>query len=410
MSPIESQYNLISREFSELVRQQMGLPLSGDILDVIDGLTTLVKEKLLIVLDEFQYIVNADKSFISRLQRFIDTSWRNKNLMIILCGSAVSFFEKELLGYKNPIFGRRTASLKIKALNLSQIKGFFPSYNIHELITTYGIVGGTPGYLEKLEPSKTVEENIKSIINPSSYLYDEASNLLKQEVREPKVYFSILAVIGEGRTSASEMASVVRVDPRSITKYIDLLEGLDIVKRVTPLGYKRPVKLYIKDNYFRFWFTYTYKLRSLLEANFVDEALSYIMKTLDNYLSYIFEDIVKELVPLFYKNKVIPTKPVQVGKWWHKDIEIDAIVREPGSSITFIEVKWQEINIRTASNILKTLVEKTSKSGLVSAINHYLLICKHISDAETPLKLDGHRTVVDLNYIAKLLGVQPYKK
>lgn len=135
------------------------------------------------------------------------------------------------------------------------------------------------------------------IITPGNYLYDEALNILRQEVREPRTYLSILATIAEGKNSPSEIASTTHIAPRTISKYINLLEEPDTLEKRRPLGYSKPVKLNFKDNYFRFWFTYIYKLRSLLKSSFVEEAYTYITDNLNQYLSKIFEDLIIELIP-----------------------------------------------------------------------------------------------------------------
>ena len=400
---VESPFEVLCKEFSEGVKRFLGLPFSGDIINVVDGITDVTKEKILVVIDEFQYVVSADPTFVSRLQRLIDLKLTNKKLMVVLCGSAVSFFEKRLLGYKSPLFGRREAALKIKPLKFIQIKDFFQNYGLEDLITVYGIVGGTPAYLEKLDPTKNVKENIYMIITPGSYLYDEALNILRQEVREPRTYFSILATIAEGKNSPSEIASAAHVDPRTISKYINLLEELDILERRKPLGHSKPVKLYFKDNYFRFWFTYIYKLRSLLESGFIEEAYTHILDGLNQYLSKIFEDLIIELVPSLYRTGTIKSKPIQVGRWWHKDLEIDTIVRDPGKSTTFIEVKWQELSVSEAKKILKKLETKTVKTGLTSPTNYYILVAKKIIDMKTPVEIDEHRKIIDLTTLNTIL-------
>ena len=396
---VEATYDTLCREFSALVKRFLRIPISGDLLEVIEGISEIAREKILIILDEFQYIVEADPSIPSRLQRLIDLKLSHKNIMLILCGSAVSFFEKKLLGYKSPIFGRRESSLKIRPFQFNQIRDFFPKYNLLDLIKIYGVVGGIPAYLEKLDPNKDVEENILSIITPGNYLYDEAPNFLRQEVREPRTYFSILAAIAEGKNTPSEAASAARIDARSISKYIDLLEELDIITRVKPLGFKKPVKLIFRDNYFKFWFWYIYKLRSILEAGYIDEALNHILETFDRYISGVFENVVVEIIPVLYRAKIIKTRPIQVGKWWHKDLEIDTIVREPGRSSTFVETKWSSLSAKEAEKIILKLEEKASKTGLVSPSNYYILIAKEIRDADTPLKLDDHRMMIDLKFL-----------
>ena len=264
---------------------------------VMVGIAKSIKKQVIIVIDEFQYAVDVDQSLPSRLQRLIDSELSDKNIMLIFCGSAVSFFERRLLAYKSPLFGRRKASIRVRPLGIHQIGGFLPRYGPMELLRVYATVGGTPAYLECLSDKKSFEENLRNVITPGSFLYDEALNILRQEVREPRTYQSILFSVANGKTSQSQIASAAHIDPRSIVKYIDLLEELEIITRGRPLGYRKPVRLRFKDNYFRFWFTYTHQLRTLLETGYVDEALSHILETFDNYLSRVFEDLVEELAP-----------------------------------------------------------------------------------------------------------------
>lgn len=131
----------------------------------------------------------------------------------------------------------------MRPLRFKHMRRFFPNYSVYDLVRVYGVVGGTPACVIRLDNRLPLRENIKRILTPRSYLYDEAMNLLRQEVREPRTYFSILLAISEGRNSLSEIARAVHVDIRTIGKYVSLLEELDIVRRVRPLGYQRPVKL-----------------------------------------------------------------------------------------------------------------------------------------------------------------------
>jgi len=400
---VEATYEHLSREFSDIVEKTFGLPIGGDIISVLRAIPKIADDKGLVVLDEFQYLVDANPRFVSELQRLVDEYLARTKMMLILCGSAVSFFERKLLGYKSPIFGRRKAAMKIKPLRFVHIKEFFPKYTLKELIYVYGIVGGTPAYLEKLDSNRSILENIRDIITPGHYLYDEALNLLRQEVREPKTYFSILAAITEGYVRPGEIASFSKVDPRTITKYIDMLEDLDILTRVRPLGFKKPVIVEFSDNYFRFWFTYIYKLRTTLELGLIEEALEYVTETLDQYTSKIFERIIIELLPHLYRSKILKTKPIQFGRWWHKDIEIDLVIREPGKSTTFVETKWKDLTHSEALRILDELQKKSTKTGLQSPQNFYMLVARKITDKETPI-VENHRIIIDLRTLEDIIS------
>jgi len=399
---IEGSYERMCEEFSKIIKKTLNMPVSGDVIEVIEWISEASDEKLLIIIDEFQYLAEADPSFLSRLQRSIDNVLINRNLLLVLCGSSVSFFQKKLLGYRSPIFGRRAVSIKLSPLKFRDIHSFFPEYSIEDLVKVYGIVGGTPAYLLKLDPQKNIEENLYRIIVPNEYLYDEAINFLRQEVREPKTYFNILLSIAEGVKGLSAIARESFIDARSIVKYIALLEELDIVERIRPLGCRRPVFLDFKDNYFRFWFSYIYKYRSMLESGLIDEAIEEIVDTFNTYLSKIFEKLVIEIIPLMFKAKLIPVKPVEIGRWWHKDIEIDCIIRKPGKMTGFIEVKWRNISFNEAEGILMNLEKKSVKTGLTSTQNYYILICKNFEE-KTPVKIDEYKIVIDLNSLKSII-------
>ncbi len=398
---MEGSYDRICKDFCESIKHSLGMPLMGDIVEILEWLARNMKERFLVIIDEFQYIVDADPSIVSRLQRSIDFILSKSNLMLILCGSAVSFFKRELLGYKSPIFGRRTSSLKLSSFPFKYIRKFFSNYTIEDAVAVYGLVGGTPAYLLKLNPNKNLRENILSIITPGSYLYDEAVNFLRQEVREPRTYFNILSALAEGNEKMNVLASAAKVDPRTLPKYVALLEELDIIERIRKLG-GRAVKLEFKDNYFRFWFTYIYKLRSLLEAYLLEEALNHIIGTLNNYLSKVFERLCLELLPDLYKYGALPVKPVEIGRWWSKEAEIDIIARNPGRASAFIEVKWRELSLREAEEVLSQLEEKAAKTGLASHRNYYVVICRKLEE-EKPIEISAYKKILDLSIIDKIL-------
>ncbi len=398
---IESTYNLICNEFSDVVKELIGLPVKGDIIEIIESITEFTNEKILIVFDEFQYIVESDKSFISRLQRSIDTKLRQKNLMIILCGSAVSFFDKELLGYKSPIFGRRTSSIKLNRLNFKFLKFFLPDYSFEDLVRTFGIVGGIPAYLEKFNSKMPFEKNLENIITPGNYMYDEAINFLRQELREPRTYLSILSAISEGYTRVHEVTSKLRIDPRNIRKYIDKLEMLGVIKKEYPLKGKKYI-LRFNDQYFRFWFSYIRKLRNTLENGMISEGVSYILSNYNHYLGETFENVVKDLLYDLYKLNFIETKPLEFGRWWHKDSEIDFVIKD-NTSTTFLEIKWSDMTKKDIERELEKLIEKSKKTQLQSYENYYGIICKQIKDNEAFLKINEHSFGLNLSASFEML-------
>lgn len=213
-------YQLLSREFSETVGRMLGIYVDPN--DIIRGLEDLAsrRDRVAVILDEFQYIAEADPGVMSRLQRSIDKTLGETNLFLVLSGSSVSFFEKELLGYKAPLHGRRTRQIHLRPMRILEAIGFWPGMNIIDATRAYSVVGGTPAYLSLTRHAKTIGEVVSRVYTPGSILLEEAENYLRQEMREPKSYASILKAVATGRTMISEIAAATGIDPRIVSKYV----------------------------------------------------------------------------------------------------------------------------------------------------------------------------------------------
>ncbi|BCS82384.1 hypothetical protein CaldiYA01_23440 [Caldicellulosiruptor diazotrophicus] len=210
-------------------------------------------KRLIVVIDEFPYIVNSNKSILSLLQNLIDHHLKNTKLFLIICGSSVSFIEKEVLSYKSPLYGRRTAQLIVEPFSFFESREFFPNYSFEDQVIAYGVLGGIPQYLSIFDSTKDIYENIKTkILDKSSYLYEEPKLLLRQEVREPALYNSIIEAIATGSSKLSEISAKVGTDIDKCAKYISVLIDLKILEKVTPLFLeaKSRKSIYrIKDNF-----------------------------------------------------------------------------------------------------------------------------------------------------------------
>lgn len=153
-------------------------------------------ERLVLVIDEYPYVAKSSKSLASTLQMLIDKNKDNSKLMLILCGSSMSYMEDNVLAYKAPLYGRRTAQMKILPFDFGDACKYFNRFSPEDMAMVYGLVGGTPQYLLQMDDHISTEDNIKNVfLNPSSSIFEEPENLLKQEVREPAVYNAIITAI-----------------------------------------------------------------------------------------------------------------------------------------------------------------------------------------------------------------------
>lgn len=337
----------------------------------------LGNENFILVIDEFQYLCMLNKSFSSIFQRIFDEKLKEKNIMVILCGSLISMMYSEVLAYDSPLFGRRTAQIKLKPIDFKYYPEFFKEKSHHSLIEMYSITGGIPKYILSFDRDRTPLWNIEhNIFDRDNYLYSEPKFLLQEEINDLSRYFSILQSIAAGNTKISSISSQLEIPSSGLTPYISKLIELDILEKEIPVteDIKNSKKaLYkIKDNYLNFWFNYVYPYQSYLEIENLTYPLEKIKSSFDLWVSKIYEDLSRE--NLMWENKV-PFPIKSLGRWWDKNEEID-VVALGENEILFGECKWS--NKHVGLSVLYKLKEKAKavkwKNG--SRKEYYVLFSK----------------------------------
>ena len=307
--------------------------------------------KPVIVLDEFQYLGKSNPAFPSVFQRIWEEILKDRQVMVILCGSLISMMQSQTLAYDSPLYGRRTAQIRLKQIPFAYYHQFFPDKSRKELIEMYAVTGGVPKYMQLFSQSKDIYSAIeKCVLNRSGYLYDEPYFLLQQEVSEVGSYFSIIKAIAAGNTKLSSIAGVLEVKSTSLTKYLKTLIDLDILEREVPVTEDSPEKskkgLYkIKDNYLRFWFAFVYPNMSFIESGHGRIVMDKIRKSLvRNHIAFVYEDICRERMWEINAEGVWPFYFSKLGRYWDSKEEIDIAAIDPdGKNLILGECKyWQE--------------------------------------------------------------------
>ena len=205
------------------------------------------KERIILAIDEYPYVARSSKSLASTIQLLIDQYKDTSKLMLILCGSSMSYMEDHVLAYKAPLYGRRTAQMKILPFDFEETCHYFKNFTDEEKAYVYGIVGGTPQYLLQMSDKLSIEDNIKNtFLNPNSALFEEPENLLKQEVREPALYNAIITAIATGASRMSEISGKVGESTNICSAYVKNLISLGIIEKETPYGERRPGKRFTR--------------------------------------------------------------------------------------------------------------------------------------------------------------------
>ena len=323
-------------------------------------------ERIIIAIDEFPYLAASYPAISSMLQSHIDLHWKNSRLFLILCGSSMSFMEEQVLGYKSPLYGRRTAQFKLHPFTFFEARKMLWGFSSEEQAILYGVTGGIPEYLSRISQKQTMDENILELFfDESGRLFEEPVNLLKQELREPASYHSIISAVAGGASRINEIATKTGMETSGCSNQIASLTALGIIRRETPIteGASSRKTIYrLKDSMFLFWYRFVRPNMSGIIQNAGETIYEHIVKpNTSDYMGRIFENICQQYLyhPQVYAT--LPFLPGNIGRWWGTDpvkkrqekIDIMAI---QDTHALLAECKWR--NAPVNQEILEQLVDK----------------------------------------------------
>ena len=179
-----------------------------------------MNERYLLIIDEYPNLIRKSPEINDILQEFLDEMGESK-LFLILCGSSVGIMHHEVLGYKSPIYGRRTGSLEIHPMNIWESMKILNGFDRDDALKIYGMVGGVPMYLLMFDPSLPLNENVERLfLKEDSFFRNEHEFVLMEEFENPFTYFSILQSIADGKNKISEIASCCGLDQATVHKHL----------------------------------------------------------------------------------------------------------------------------------------------------------------------------------------------
>jgi len=319
----------------------------------------------IIFIDEIQNILKVNKNFIFDLQRLID-KYKPK---LIVAGSLIRTMKKMIENYRTPLYGRFDIIIKLQELKFQVIYQICKDlkYSFEDAIKFYSVFGGIPKYYELLEKVGKVDLSkfvLNSFVNYPRPLYEEVRTMLKEEFgKEYKIFFSILSAISRGKNKLVEIANFVGREPTKITKYLSLLkDDFEIIEREVPVIKGKKGIYKIRNNLFHFWFSNIWAYTELIERNEEEVVIEKVKNNLNSWISFKFEDIIREII----RDKLLFSEFTKIGKQWGKiaskpkgenTYEIDIVgLDEKTKEILFAECKWQsKVN---AEKICRELVEK----------------------------------------------------
>lgn len=350
----------------------------------------LSDEKLIIVIDELPYWAEKDEALLSILQKYADTEWKEKNLMLILCGSALSFMEDKVLSEKSPLFGRRDTQIKLEPFDYMESALFVPDYSYEDKAICYGITGGVAKYLSMIDAKKSIDENIKRLFfSTDGYLYDETKNLLTQEFSDVTIVNNIIEQIASGENTINAIADKVSEKVPTVLYLIGKLINVGLVEKkhcITEENNKKKTQYVLKDQMFMFWYKFIPNAVSIIEVgegrNYYDDV---VKPCIHEYMGSVFEDMCRYYTLKHGAKKEFGSFITDVGVFWgneavkqedgskeHIPADIDVVaISKVDKSAVIGECKFK--NEKTGRDVYDTLVRRASLISNKYSIKKYIL-------------------------------------
>jgi len=355
--------------FSSLVHECLYTAKSkavyGDFKDAfVDIYEHSKNEKIVLVIDEYPYLAKSYPGISSLLQVEIDHRLKDANIFIILCGSSMSFMENQVMGHNSPLYGRRTGQIKVQPFDYATSLEFFPKRKPEECAVIYGVTGGIAKYLQLFCNTENLDDNIvKNFFNSNELLFEEPINLLKQELREPALYNSIITAVAKGSSRVNEISTKTKLDSDICVKHLSNLIELGIIKREVPIFEKETSRKSIyrlNDGMFRFWYRFVYENISRIQLGLGEQVYEDVKPQISDFMGEVFEQMCKD----YMWKAELPFSVSNIGRWWGNnplkkcEQEIDLIASNNSKSkAVFCECKWR--NKKVYAEDIDELINKT---------------------------------------------------
>lgn len=311
-------------------------------------------DRIVLVIDEYPYLAETYKSISSLLQSLIDGNKDTSRMMLVLCGSSMSFMEHQVLGEKSPLYGRRTMQIKVEPFDVFDVARMLGDDDPDRVVEFYSMVGGVPQYVEQLDATRDLEWNVANrLLRSGSFLSAEPENYLMQEVRNPASYNAVLAAVAQGCVRPIEVADRTGIAAPLVSQYLGRLEELGIVRRVVPLptGNKRQVRYEVSDNLMNFHFRYAVRYETAIEAGMVDQVAARVLgRDFPAYVGHTFEAVCRQWLLRQMRAGKIDMLPRAVGTWWGsgrdgRQEEIDVVAVGADDELLLGECKWNRSEV-----------------------------------------------------------------
>lgn len=311
----------------------------------------LANQPLVVVLDEFQYLLGAVDDAASQLVAIWDREAVGRPLTLVLSGSEVATMEHLLAGGQ-PLYGRANWSARLHPFDYYDASRMLGERPIRERAIAYGIFGGIPRYLATIRSSESLRETaVRAILSPHGEIHQQLLTLIEQEkgIRDPRAYRSVLSAVAGGDTLVNRIAQGAGLGDQThlVRRALEVLENMEIVARTRnyAVANTAPYRYYVLDNAVDFWHRFVVPNRSRLATGDPGEVWTAAVEPyLNDRMGNVFERIVAQAYQRFHTAWNLPSARVWAD-WTGRDrngrsIQVDVVARLDDGTMLTGEIKW----------------------------------------------------------------------
>lgn len=367
----------LKNNIDNLASKLFGAKVSATLDTVFEEIERRSSERFVLIIDEYPRLLRHKSGFGDYLQEFIDSIHDSSKLFLILCGSSLSIMEHEVLGYKSPLYGRRTGSLKLNPMDVKDSMLLLDGFSRDDALKIYGMVGGVPMYLNMFNSALTLAENVSDLfLREDSFFRNEHTLLLIEEFENPATFYSVLTAVSSGKNTVRDVAQYSGLDAPTVTKHLATLISIGIVGKNRPVDNPqgKSTRYMITDNFMKFQFGRILPVIDDVVPDTEEETAENILFLFDTDIGFVFEEICSEHLRNIHGGSS--------GTWWGSDPvsktseEIDVVVTKSEGRFRhgwFAECKYRSSPV--GKDVLDTLKKRVD---LVKGYDyvHYVLYSK----------------------------------
>jgi uncharacterized protein len=325
--------------------------------------------KYIIFLDELQWMAVGKSALIGLLKYYWDNHWKQRPVMLILCGSVSSFMIRNVLRSK-AFYGRTTLEINLKGLKPDEAYALLgKKHSLEEVLRYLLVFGAVPKYLEQIDVHKSFNENMNNIcFSKNSSMSNEADKIFHSQFRKPDTYFRIMKLLADNFYSGKEIGRKAEIKSGGgLTGYIDNLINADLVIPYTPFDKKpgaKSIKYAMGDEFLHFYLKYMKPNVGLIEHSRSLKIFETVTKPgFEAWLGFAFERFCHKHAGSLAQIMGFADVVIQAGPFFGKSDErfqVDLVYKRTDKMVVVCEIKYSINEIPTT-----VIPEVQRKCGLL---------------------------------------------